>query len=103
MSLPYVVLQYNDLQQLNFIQQGSTRLRVACFDLCPSLIVLGANSGTIYILDHDTLKLKHQIPTGNGSVVQLSISPDECHVAYALSNGSVEVFEVSTVMRFHVQ
>ena len=30
----------------------------------------------------------------NGSVVQLSISPDESHVAYALSNGFVEVFEV---------
>ncbi|KAK7086981.1 hypothetical protein SK128_006491 [Halocaridina rubra] len=94
MSLPHIVLQYNDLQHLNFMQQGSSRLRVACFDLCPSYIILGANSGTIYVLDHDSLKLKHQIPTGNGSVVQISISPDENYVAYALSNGSVEVFEI---------
>lgn len=97
MSSGLVVIQANQLQKLSFLNQGSTRLRVECFDLCPTLIVLGANSGTVYILDHESLELKHQVPTGVGSVVQLSISPDESYVAYALSNGLVEVFEIPSL------
>ncbi|KAK8749834.1 hypothetical protein OTU49_015580, partial [Cherax quadricarinatus] len=94
MTSDLVVIQASDLQQLNFLHQGSTRLKVVCFDLSPSTIVLGANSGTVYVLDHETLTLKHQIPTEAGSVVELSISHDECLVACALSSGTVEVFEV---------
>lgn len=39
-------------------------LQVVCFDLSPSFILLGANSGTVYVLDHETLHLKKQIPAG---------------------------------------
>ncbi|KAK4296604.1 hypothetical protein Pmani_030912 [Petrolisthes manimaculis] len=94
MSSDLVVLETSDLQQLSFLHQGITRLKIVCFDLCPSLILLGANSGTIYVLDHETLTLKTQIPSGSGSVVQLSISSDESLVACALSSGLVQVFEL---------
>ncbi|XP_076068558.1 uncharacterized protein LOC143040983 [Oratosquilla oratoria] len=97
-----VTLESNDFQKIELLR-GSSRLKVSSFDVCSTLVALGANSGTIYLFTHEDLVLRHQIPTSSGAITQLCFSPEENQLALSSSSGIVEVLEFVALDSFCAQ
>ncbi|KAK5643432.1 hypothetical protein RI129_007277 [Pyrocoelia pectoralis] len=71
--------------------QLTQRIKFTAFDVSKSFVVFGASSGGLYVFNrhpHQFLKL---IPSKEGSIVQVCISPDEKHISLASSKGAVVI------------
>ncbi|KAK4886797.1 hypothetical protein RN001_003068 [Aquatica leii] len=73
--------------------QLTQRIKFTCFDVSKTYIVFGATSGGLYVFNrhpHEFIKL---IPSKEGSVVQVCISPDERHIGLSTSKGIVMIIQ----------
>ncbi|GLV35344.1 pink [Carabus blaptoides fortunei] len=69
--------------------QLKQRIKYTTFDVSKHCLIFGASSGGLYIFRRHPCSFVKLIPSTEGSVAHLSISPDERNIAVATSRGSV--------------
>ncbi|KAF5274300.1 hypothetical protein FQR65_LT04418 [Abscondita terminalis] len=73
--------------------QMTQRIKFTCFDISKTFIVFGATSGGLYVYNRDPHQFIKLIPSKEGSVMQVCISPDEKHIALSTSKGTVVIIQ----------
>ncbi|CAG9833069.1 unnamed protein product, partial [Diabrotica balteata] len=69
------------------------RIKLTSFDVSNHYIILGTNSGGIYIFKRTPCEFLRLIPSKEGSTVHIKISPDEKNLAVASARGLVIILE----------
>ncbi|XP_058450067.1 BLOC-2 complex member HPS5 homolog [Malaya genurostris] len=81
----------NLTQAINFPLRNTRRIKFTCFDVSEKYLVFGANSGSLYVYDRDTVSFLSIIPSQLGTISQLSISRNGKQVAIANLRGSIGI------------
>ncbi|CAB3359786.1 Hypothetical predicted protein [Cloeon dipterum] len=90
---PYVLCELENLGHILQPLKSTQRIKYTCFGLSQKLLVFGATSGGLYIFRREPCTFLHLIPSKDGPINNVSISPDEKIVAYATSKGAVVMIE----------
>ncbi|XP_011568552.2 Hermansky-Pudlak syndrome 5 protein homolog [Plutella xylostella] len=94
-DLPLHLLQelHNLTESITYPLKSSQRIKYTCFDVSKTLIAFGATSGGIYIFNRNPCEFVQLIPSKDGAITRLSISPNEQHIGFANGKGMVTVTE----------
>lgn len=69
-------------------------LQYTCYDSSENFIVCGANSGSLYIFQREPIKFLRLIPTSNGIISHVSISPRESYIALTTEKGTISIYVI---------
>ncbi|XP_059482528.1 uncharacterized protein LOC132200810 [Neocloeon triangulifer] len=90
---PFVLCELDNLKHVLQPLKSTQRIRYTCFGLSQKLLVFGATSGGLYIFRREPCTFLHLIPSKDGAIVKVAVSPDEKVLAYATNKGVVILLE----------
>ncbi|KDR22801.1 hypothetical protein L798_00714, partial [Zootermopsis nevadensis] len=71
-----------------------------CFTVSRNFLIFGATSGGLYVFKREPCIFLHLLPNKEGSITQVSVSPDEKYFAFATVKGVVCILEQSQSLKF---
>uniref|UniRef100_A0A915Q3J2 RING-type domain-containing protein n=1 Tax=Setaria digitata TaxID=48799 RepID=A0A915Q3J2_9BILA len=97
--LTHLFVELTSLEELSFPTSSSTRIKYTCLDVSAHYLAVGSTSGTIYLFSRFASKYRNRISSvpiqvisiKDGSVIKLSISPNEKYLAAASRRGSLAI------------
>ncbi|XP_053692529.1 BLOC-2 complex member HPS5 homolog [Sabethes cyaneus] len=78
-------------EAVNLPLRNTKRIKFTCFDVSEKHLVFGANSGSLYVYDRNTVGFLCIIPSQLGTISQLLISHNGKQVAVANLRGSIGI------------
>ncbi|XP_034836585.1 BLOC-2 complex member HPS5 homolog [Maniola hyperantus] len=91
---PYILQELPDITEtVKYPIKNIQRIKYTCFDISRSLIAFGATSGGIYVFNRWPCEFVQLIPSKDGPITRLAISPDEKHIGFANGKGFLTVTE----------
>ncbi|MEX2589002.1 MAG: WD40 repeat domain-containing protein [Chitinophagales bacterium] len=96
------LLKWNTAQMAveKHIQVSAESLRVALFLPKSNLLAIGASDNHIYLLDADTLTIKHQFKAHDNSVFALTATKDEKYLISGSRDAHIRVWKLSENCEF---
>lgn len=93
---PFILAELEDLSPIFAPLKATSRIKYTCFNVSSNFLIFGATSGGLYIFRREPCIFLQLLPNKEGSVIQVSISPDEKLIAFATVKGGVCILERST-------
>ncbi|XP_032522951.2 BLOC-2 complex member HPS5 homolog isoform X1 [Danaus plexippus] len=89
---PYILQELPDIfETVNYPIRNIHRIKYTCFNVSKSLLAFGATSGGIYVFNRLPCEFVQLIPSKDGPITRLSISPDEQYISFTNGKGMVTV------------
>ncbi|EEB11189.1 conserved hypothetical protein [Pediculus humanus corporis] len=89
----YLLTEYEDLSCIFTPLKSTTRIKYTCFNTSNSYLIFGATSGSLYVFQREPCCFLQLLPNKEGSVTQVSISPDEKFIGFSTVKGMVCILE----------
>ncbi|KAF4531650.1 hypothetical protein B566_EDAN006581 [Ephemera danica] len=90
----YVLMDLENLNHLQAPLRSTQRIKYTCFCVSRKYLVFGATSGGLYIFKREPCTFLQLIPSKDGVLSRVEVSPNEKLVAYATSRGLVVLVEL---------
>lgn len=70
------------------------QFQYTCYDVSKNYIVCGATSGSLYIFERDNCKFLQLIPSSNGVINHVAISPKEQYLAFTTKKKAISIHSI---------
>lgn len=95
LKMMYILAETDDTSGISTPLKSTNRIKFLTFTASENLIVFGATSGGLYVYDRETYNFKSLVPSKEGPVLCVQISPDEKWFGFSTGRG------ISCVLEHH--
>ncbi|KAK3922506.1 Hermansky-Pudlak syndrome 5 protein-like protein [Frankliniella fusca] len=93
LKMMYILAETDDTSGISLPLKSTNRIKFLTFAASETLIVFGATSGGLYVYDRETYNFKSLVPSKEGPVTCVQISPDEKWFGFSSARGLSCVLE----------
>lgn len=93
MKMMYVFVETDDTSSISSPLKTSNRIKFLSFSASENFVVFGATSGGLYVYNRQTFTFKSLVPSKEGPVTRVIISPDEKWFGFSTARGISCVLE----------